>query len=784
MSDDRAHGRTLSEHASKALLAGHGVPIAREALADDPEAAARAAAAIGFPVALKLCGDAIAHKTERDLVRLSVADADAARRAGAELLARRRADDGAVSLLVAEMVKGRRELIAGLVRDPQFGACVLLGLGGILTEALGDVVFALAPLSHGEARAMAGALRAGRLLTEPFRGEPPADLDAIADVLVSLGRLATERPDVLSVDLNPLIVDRSGKPVAADALVVLAPSPPEQEDRLDHPASAREAGARSEPQASEVNRRAAAQQSNRPEADSRREPQASEVNRRAAAQQPNPPEADPRSDAAILERFRPLFHPRGIVVAGASAHPGKFGFVALHNLRAFGYRGEIFPVNRDGAEILGQPSHRDVAEVPAGRADLVFVCTPAAANVELLRGCAKIGVRAAFVASGGYREAGPDGRALEDELVAAANELGILMAGPNGQGVISTPVSMCGQIVAPYPPAGAISVVSQSGNLLSSFLDYAVQTGIGVSKAISAGNSAQTGIADYLEYFAADSETRVVLAYLEGVADGRRLAESVRRLTARKPLVLVKGGAAAEGQRAALSHTGSLATDDRVFDGICRQLGALRAPSIEHAFEWAATLATQPRPVGRRVAVFTTVGGWGVLTADACAAAGLELVALPADLRARIDTMVPARWSRSNPIDLAGGETRDTVPEILDLLCAHPAIDAVVHLGLGIQAATANLFRRGPFFPDYGLERMAEFHERQERRYAEAARDASLRHGKPLLSATELVYADRDYGNAGPLAVRASGRVCYPSAHRAVAALRALVDYAEFRARA
>ena len=184
------------------------------------------------------------------------------------------------------------------------------------------------------------------------------------------------------------------------------------------------------------------------------------------------------------------------------------------------------------------------------------------------------------------------------------------------------------------------------------------------------------------------------------------------------------------------------------------------------------------------MAVFTTVGGWGVLTADACAAAGLELVALPADLRARIDTMVPARWSRSNPIDLAGGETRDTVPEILDLLCAHPAIDAVVHLGLGIQAATANLFRRGPFFPDYGLERMAEFHERQERRYAEAARDASLRHGKPLLSATELVYADRDYGNAGPLAVRASGRVCYPSAHRAVAALRALVDYAEFRARA
>src|SRR5262249_5714365 len=430
---------------------------------------------------------------------------------------------------------------------------------------------------------------------------------------------------------------------------------------------------------------------------------------------------------------------------------------------------------------LGQPSHGDVAEVPPGRADLVFVCTPVAANVELLRACAKVGVRAAFVASGGYREAGAEGRALEDELVATANELGMLLAGPNGQGVISTADSMCAQIVAPYPPAGTISGVGQSGHLLSSLRDCAVQTGVGVSKAISAGNLAQTGIADYLEYFAADPETRVALAYLEGVADGRRFADAVRRLTARKPLVLVKGGVAAEGQRAALSHTGSLPTDDRVFDGVCRRLPARRAPNVEHAFEWAATLATQPLPPGRRVVVFTTVGGWGVLAADACAAAGLELIPLPGELRARIDAMVPARWSRSNPIDLAGGETRDTVPEILDLLCAHPEVDAVVHLGLGIQAATANLFPSLPFFPAHGLERIAEFHERQERRYAEAARDASVRHDKPLLSATELVYADRDYGNAGPLAVRATGRVCYPSAHRAVAALRALVDYAEFR---
>jgi len=421
-----------------------------------------------------------------------------------------------------------------------------------------------------------------------------------------------------------------------------------------------------------------------------------------------------------------------------------------------------------------------VADVPEGAADLVFVCTPAKANVDLLRACAAKGVRAAFLCSAGYGEAGEEGRERQRELVDLCDELGMLMIGPNGQGVISTARSMCAQIVAPYPPPGRISVASQSGNLVSAFLNYAVQTGVGVSKALSCGNSAQTDLAEVLAYFAADDETAVALTYLEGVGDGRRLYEAMGRLTARKPLVLVKGGVAAAGQRAAASHTGSLASDDRVFDGIARQVGALRAPTIEEAFEWAATFASQPLPRGPRTVIFTTVGGWGVLAADACAAAGLEVIALPDDLKKAIDALVPPRWSRNNPIDLAGGETRDTVAQVLDLVCAHDAVDAVVHLGIGIQAATAQIFKTGPFWPDHGLERISDFHEAQDRRYAEVAREVSERHGKPVLTATELVHTAGAYGNVGPVAVREGGRVCYPSAHRAVRALAALVARARF----
>jgi acetyltransferase len=305
---------------------------------------------------------------------------------------------------------------------------------------------------------------------------------------------------------------------------------------------------------------------------------------------------------------------------------------------------------------------------------------------------------------------------------------------------------------------------------------------VGVSRAVSAGNAAAVGIADFLDYYTDDPETSVSLAYVEGVSDGRALYERLRAITPRKPVVVVKGGTTRGGERAAASHTGSLATDDRVFDGMCRQAGVTRATTIEEAFEAAATFATQPLPRGPRVAVLTTAGGWGVVTADAIVRTGtLELVALPDDLRAAIDEKLPPRWSRNNPIDLAGGETRDTIPEVMEIVARHPEIDAIVYLGLGIQSNQARLMRDGPFYPEHGLGRIVDYHERQDARFAEAAAAVSDATGKPILTATELAIAAPD--NAGPAAVRATGRVCYASANRAVVALAHLWRYAEFRRR-
>jgi acetyltransferase len=713
-------GRTLSETDSKTLLAGYGVPLAEERVVPTPEEAVRAADELGYPVVAKLNGDAIAHKTERGLVRLRLGDAAAVRAAATELLDAATPEDGEVGVLVAPMVQGNRELIVGMVRDEQFGATVMLGVGGILAEAVADVVFRPAPLDAVTASEMIDGLATQRLLGE-FRGEAAVDRAVLVELLVGLGRLAVERPDVASVDVNPLIVRADGRPVAVDALVELG----------DPGEAHRHAALRSRP-----------------------------------------------SDA----HFRALFEPRGVVVTGASTHPGKFGFVSLHNLLASGYQGGVYGTNRQGEEVLGIRTVADIDDLPEDAIDLVFVCTPAGANPDILRACARKGIKAAFLTSAGYGEAGEEGRAAEAELVALADELDILLAGPNGQGVVSTPASLCAQIVAPYPPAGRIGVASQSGNFVSSFLNLARSSGVGISRAVSAGNAAAVSVADYLDFYADDPATAVGLAYVEGITDGRGLMDRLADVARRKPLVVLKGGATAGGAKAAASHTGALAANDKIFDGECRAAGITRAMSVEEAFEAAATFATQPLPAGPNVVVLTTAGGWGVVTADAITRdPDLVLLDLPEDLRAAIDRELPPRWSRSNPVDCAGGETRDTIPTVLELIATHPEVHSVIYLGVGIQSNQARLMREGGFFPGHGLDRIVAYHERQDARFAEAAAELSDRTGKPILLATELAVADP--ANPGPATVRATGRLCYPSGDRAVTALGHLYRDARHRER-
>ena len=704
---------TLSESDSKSLLSSFGVPFAAERKVSTIVEAATAAKELGYPVVVKLGGDKIAHKTERGLVRLRLSNDESVQKAAKELLDAAVPEDGEVHLLVAPMISGTRELIAGLLVDPQFGPTIMVGVGGVMAEVIKDVAFRPAPVDEKMARQMIASLRMQEFLQE-FRGEAAVNIDQLVETIVGLSNFADERQDVVSVDINPLIVRETGDLVAVDALV--------------------EIGVRN----------------------------VSNVSART-----------PYTDS----QFRALFEPRGVLVTGASSHPGKFGFVSLHNILASGYAGGVYGTNLSGEEVLGISTVADIDQLPDNEIDLVFVCTPASANPDLLRACARKGIRAAFLTSAGYGEAGEEGKKLEDDLIQLADELGILLAGPNGQGVVSTPSQLCAQIVAPYPPAGHIAVASQSGNFVSSFLNYSRQTGVGISRAVSAGNAAALGVADLIQWYATDKASKVSLAYVEGIVDGRGLMSKLAAVTKVKPVVLVKGGATDKGARAAASHTGALAANDSIFDGACRAGGITRAATVEEAFEAAATFATQPLPKGPNVIILTTAGGWGVVTSDAIAQDGsLQLMALPEDLQAEIDTKLPPRWSRNNPVDCAGGETRDTIPEVMEMIARHKDVDAVIYLGLGIQANQARLMREGSYYPDHGLERIVEYHERQDSRFAEAAHALSISTGKPILVATELAVADPD--NAGVRTVRETGRLCYASGNRAAVALGHMYRYA------
>jgi acetyltransferase len=709
----------LSEAASKQLLTPFGVPFAQERVCATVELAIEAANAIGYPVVIKLSGDTIAHKTERGLLRLNISDSESAKRACSDLLGLVTDADGEVSFLIAEMVKGDRELIVGVINDPQFGYMVALGIGGVFAEAIDDVVLRPLPLTADQALQMIDDVHHQSILGS-FRGSQPINRTQLANVLASMSDVCAAHPEIDSLDINPLIARKDGSLVAVDALVGVGRV-------LDHGAH-----------------------------------------------------GSTTNFVPNSKHFAALFNPRAIVVIGASSHPGKFGFVSLHNALANQFAGGVYATNLQRENILGVQTVSDLSELPVGEIDLAFFCTPASSNEQLLKQCAQLGISSAFIASAGYRESGESGEVAEASLLALANSLGMLIAGPNGQGVVSTPASLCLQIVAPYPPQGGISVASQSGNFVSSFLNYSRQSGVGIARAISAGNATQISVENFLDFFASDVETKVALTYIENVGDGQSLLKSMKNITAVKPLVVLKGGATAAGSKAAQSHTGAMASNDRVFFGATRSCGAIKVSSVEEAFDTAATFATQPLPRGKRVAVLTTVGGWGVVTADAIARDGvLDLVDLSDDLMSKLSALLPPRWSRNNPIDCAGGETRDTVTEIMDIVAAHDSIDAVIFLGIGIQSNQAKMMRFGGFYPDHGLERIVSYHEKQDERYALTAREVASKYGKPILIATELAVADPQ--NAGPAAVRESGAYCYPTGARAATSLAHLYEYAKYR---
>lgn len=713
----RRQGR-LDEYRAKQVLAAAGIPVVREAHAGNASELVAAADRIGYPVVVKGLGAALGHKSELGIVHVGVPDGAAVAAAVRRIEAQ--AGEGLEGYLVQEMRPGRRELAAGMFRDPDFGPVVMFGVGGIAAEAMSDVTFRLAPLTAGDAAEMVSEIRADALLG-PFRGEAAVDREQIVSILLALSDLACTHSDLGEIDINPLIVDSAGGLCAVDALMV----------------------------------------------------------RQA------PAERDPRPAVApaALHRF---FHPRSIAFVGASATFGKWGYILPTLTRAGGYAGGIRLVNPKGGEMLGRPVYPTITDVPEP-VDLAVVTVPAARVPDLIPRLTEKGCRNMLLITSGFGETGPEGKERERALMAQARAAGILVLGPNTMGINNPHIDLYCTGSRVWPAPGDTAVVCQSGNMGVQLLVFAEAQGIGIRCFAGSGNEGMIAIEDYLEGFGADDRTRNIMLYVESLKESRRFFETARRVSPRKPIVLMKGGRTRGGSRAAATHTGALATDMKVFRAMCRQAGIVMVDYPMELLDCAAAFSSLPLPRGKRVAVVTMGGGWGVVTADLCEEFGLCLPDLSPDLVAELDRILPPYWSRANPVDIVGEQGAEVAFAALEALMAWQGCDAVINLGiLGrkpfvgqlVDAATAGDPTFSPELAGRINGAIGQFEERYINRMAELM----ARHDKPVIAVT---FMPDETGEKTVVTVADSPHsvVQYATPERAVKTLSKMVQYDAFRKR-
>ena len=386
-----------------------------------------------------------------------------------------------------------------------------------------------------------------------------------------------------------------------------------------------------------------------------------------------------RDHSAVTASLQPFFAPASVAVIGASRRRGSIGGELFRNILAADFSGTTYPVNGTGEPVAGVDAFRAIADIPV-QVDLAVICLPGAHVLDAALSALRHGVRALCVISAGFAEMGAEGRERQDALLAAVRAYGARLVGPNCLGIAVSGPRLNATFAPRALPAGRIGFSSQSGALGLALLEKATERRLGFSSFVSIGNKADVSSNDLLEWWEDDPDTDIVLLYLESFGNPRRFGRVARRVARRKPILALKAGTSSAGSRAAGSHTAALAGSDTAADALFRQAGVLRARTLEELVNTAALLSSQPLPHGRNVGVITNAGGLGILCADACAAAGLDLPDLTAGTREALAGLLPAEASLGNPVDLLGSATAATYEEALPLVLADPNVDSVIAL--------------------------------------------------------------------------------------------------------
>ncbi|HET9331360.1 MAG TPA: acetate--CoA ligase family protein [Steroidobacteraceae bacterium] len=609
-----AERSALTAPEAKAICEAYGIAVPREAVARSPAEAGELAASIGFPVVMKIVSPQILHKTEAGGVLVGIASAQAAQEAFNTIVANARRHDPAASI---DGVQVQQMLSGG--QEVIIGAVTDVAFGKLVAFGLGGI---LVEVLRDITFRLAPASRADAL----------AMLDGIAAAQVLRG--VRGAPAVDRDALASMIVNVSQ--LVADF--------PEIAELDLNPVFASPSGAI-----------------------------AADV-RVVLDFKPAVVRYRPSQDEIVRQMNR-IMKPDAVAVIGASAENGKIGNSIMKNLINGGYRGAIYPIHPSAPEILGKQAYKSVRDVP-GTIDVAVFAIPAKFVAQALSEVGEKKIPGAVLIPSGFAETG--NVAGQEEVVAVARKYGVRLMGPNIYGFYYTPQNLCATFCTAYDVKGSTALSSQSGGIGMAIVGYSRSAKMGVSAIVGLGNKSDIDEDDLLTFFEQDDNTQIICQHLEDLKDGRAFAEAASRVSKKKPVVVLKAGRTSLGARAASSHTGALAGNDKIYDDVFRQCGVIRARTLRDLLDFARGIPLLPTPKGNNVVIITGAGGSGVLLSDACVDNQLSLMAMPPDLDAAFRKFIPPFGAAGNPIDITGGEPPTTYQKTVRLGLEDERIHALI----------------------------------------------------------------------------------------------------------
>ena len=611
----RAAGReTLTAPEARGICEAYGINIPREGVATNGEEAVQLASSIGFPVAMKIVSPQILHKTEAGGVLVGVKSAEAVAQGFSTIVENARKYDSKAEILGVQI----QQMLAG-------GHEVIIG--AVTDPAFGKLV----------AFGMGGVL-VEVLKDITFRLAPATTEDALS-MLDGI-----QAAEILRGVRGSEPVDRAALASMIERVSALVGDFPEICELDLNPVFASDRGATA--------------------ADVR------------VVLNFNPPPARFRPDPKlIVEQMNRIMRPNAVAVIGASAENGKIGNSVMKNLINGGYQGTIYPIHPSADSILGKKAYKSVKDVP-GEIDVAVFAIPAKFVAQALTEVGEKKIPGAVLIPSGFAETG--NVAGQNELVEIGRKYGVRLIGPNIYGFYYTPKNLCATFCTAYDVKGKAALSSQSGGIGMAIIGFSRSAKMGVSAIVGLGNKSDIDEDDLLTFFEQDDNTQIIAQHCEDLKDGRGFAEVAKRVSRKKPVVVLKAGRTSMGARAASSHTGALAGNDKIYDDVFKQSGVIRARSLRDLLEFARGIPVLPTPKGNNVVIITGAGGSGVLLSDACVDNGLSLMSMPADLDAAFRKFIPPFGAAGNPVDITGGEPPTTYQNTVRLGLEDPRIHALI----------------------------------------------------------------------------------------------------------